>query len=43
LSSDIVEVFSDNFFQEIEKISSLIHLYNFIAMDTEFPGDVYDG
>jgi hypothetical protein len=32
LSSDIVEVFSDNFFKEIERIASLIPEYNYISM-----------
>lgn len=42
LSSDVVEVYLQNFFQELEKIQKLIHDYPYVAMDTEFPGDVYD-
>lgn len=43
LAADIIEVYNDNFFKEMEKIMSLVPEYNYIAMDTEFPGDVYDG
>lgn len=32
LSSDIVEVYHDNFFKEIERISSLVPEYNYISM-----------
>ena len=32
-----------NFYQELERIADLANTYNYIAMDTEFPGDVYDG
>lgn len=32
----------DNFFEAIEKLSTLItEGYNFVAMDTEFPGTVF--
>ena len=34
----IKEVFIDNFREELINISRLIEKYNFIAMDTEFPG-----
>ena len=39
--SGIIEVYSDNFIQEIKNISSLLEEYNYIGMDTEFPGTVY--
>lgn len=38
----IKDVFSDNFEQEIKKISKLLEIYPYIAMDTEFPGIVYN-
>ena len=37
----IVEVYEDNFIEEIRKISSLIEEYNYIGMDTEYPGIVF--
>jgi CCR4-NOT transcription complex subunit 7/8 len=37
----IIEVFADNFIQEIKNISSLLEEYNYIGMDTEFPGTVF--
>jgi len=40
-SSVIVEVYKDNFIQEMKNLSSLIQEYNYIGMDTEFPGTVY--
>ena len=39
--SGIVEVYSNNFISEIKKISNLLEEYNYIGMDTEFPGIVY--
>jgi len=36
----IVDVFKDNLREELNKISQFIDDYNFIAMDTEFPGVV---
>lgn len=42
LSSDVVEVWSDNFITEIDKLQKLVVDYPYIAMDTEFPGDVYE-
>lgn len=36
----IIDVWDENFFQELEKIKELIPVYNYIAMDTEFPGIV---
>ena len=32
LSSEVVEVYADNFFKEIDKISSLVSEYNYISM-----------
>ena len=40
-SSVIVEVYKDNFNQEMKNLSILINKYNYIGMDTEFPGTVY--
>lgn len=42
-SSIIVEVYKDNFIQEMKNLSILIkkYKYNYIGMDTEFPGTVY--
>ena len=37
----IIEVYEDNFIQEIKKISELLEEYNYIGMDTEFPGTVF--
>ena len=37
----IIEVYEDNFIQEIIKISELLEEYNYIGMDTEFPGIIY--
>ena len=39
--SGIVEVYSYNFISEIKNISNLLEEYNYIGMDTEFPGIVY--
>ena len=42
-NSNIKEVYEDNFLEEINKISILLEEdYNFIGMDTEFPGTVYN-
>ena len=38
----IKEVYRDNFFEEMGIISELIEEYNYIGMDTEFPGTVYN-
>ena len=38
----IVEVYEDNFIQEIIVISKLLEEYNYVGMDTEFPGTVYN-
>ena len=38
----IKEVYKDNFFEEMRLISDLIDEYNYIGMDTEFPGTVYN-
>ena len=40
-TSNIVEVYEDNFVQEMKNLTSLIKDYNYIGMDTEFPGIVY--
>ena len=40
-NSTLIEVYSDNFIQEIKHLSSYLDEYNFIGMDTEFPGIVY--
>jgi CCR4-NOT transcription complex subunit 7/8 len=37
----IREVYSDNFVEEIKNLSELLEVYNVVAMDTEFPGVVY--
>jgi len=34
----IVDVWEDNFYEELEKIIELLSIYNNVAMDTEFPG-----
>jgi CCR4-NOT transcription complex subunit 7/8 len=39
--SKIVDVYESNFLEEIRKISVLIEKFNYISMDTEFPGFVY--
>lgn len=39
--SRIIEVFESNFTQEIKRMSRLLDEYNYIGMDTEFPGVVY--
>ena len=39
--SGIIEVYEDNFIEEIKNISSLLDDYNYIGMDTEFPGTVF--
>ena len=38
---NIIEVYEDNFIQEIKRISGYLEDYNYIGMDTEFPGIVY--
>ena len=37
----IIEVYEDNFIEEIKHLSSLLDEYNYIGMDTEFPGTVF--
>lgn len=37
----MVEVFQENVFDELNRIAELVQTYNYVAMDTEFPGDVY--
>lgn len=39
--SKIIEVFETNFIQEIKRMSSFLEVYNYVGMDTEFPGVVY--
>jgi CCR4-NOT transcription complex subunit 7/8 len=39
--NSIVEVFEENFVEEIKRMSSYADKYKFVAMDTEFPGIVY--
>jgi len=40
-NSGIVEVFKDNFIDEMKNLISLLNKYNYIGMDTEYPGIVY--
>ncbi len=40
-ASSLIEVYADNFIQEIKNLSSYLDEYNYIGMDTEFPGIVY--
>ena len=37
----IIEVYEDNFIEEIKNLSVLLDDYNYIGMDTEFPGTVF--
>ena len=37
----IIEVYQENFIEELKNLSALIEDYNYIGMDTEFPGTVY--
>ena len=37
----IIEVYEDNFIDEIKNLSSLLDDFNYIGMDTEFPGTVF--
>lgn len=39
--NQIRDVYIDNFIQEVKTLSRLIEKYNYVAMDTEFPGIVY--
>lgn len=39
--STIRDVYADNFIEEIKRLSFLVSKYNHVAMDTEFPGVVY--
>ena len=38
----IKEVYADNFIEEIKNISDLLEEYNYVGMDTEFPGTVFN-
>ena len=40
-NSGIKEVFNDNFIDEMKNLMSLLNKYNYIGMDTEYPGIVY--
>ena len=40
-NSKIIEVYRDNFIEEIKHLSSYLEEYNYIGMDTEFPGVVF--
>ena len=40
-NSKIIEVYIHNFIQEIKHLSSYLEEYNYIGMDTEFPGVVF--
>ena len=37
----IIEVYEDNFVEELKNLSALLEEYNYVGMDTEFPGTVY--
>jgi len=37
----IIEVYKENFLKEINILSELLEDYNYIGMDTEFPGTVF--
>ena len=37
----IIEVYGDNFIKEMKNVSELLDEYNYVGMDTEFPGTVY--
>jgi CCR4-NOT transcription complex subunit 7/8 len=37
----IIEVYEDNFIEEMKNLSFLLDEYNYVGMDTEFPGTVY--
>jgi len=37
----IIEVYEDNFIEEMKNLSTLLEEYNYVGMDTEFPGTVY--
>ena len=37
----IIEVYEDNFIEQIKNIGDLLEDYNYIGMDTEFPGTVF--
>ena len=37
----IIEVYEDNFIEQIKNIGDLLEDYNYIGMDTEYPGTVF--
>lgn len=41
LESKIIDVYEENFTQEIKRIGKYLKQYSYIGMDTEFPGIVY--
>ena len=40
-NTGIIEVYKENLNQEMKNLISLLNEYNYIGMDTEFPGIVY--
>ena len=40
-NSGIIEVYKENFMDEMKNLISLLNKYNYIGMDTEYPGIVY--
>lgn len=40
---EIVDVWEENFEEELEKIQELLEKYNYVSMDTEFPGVCIQG
>jgi CCR4-NOT transcription complex subunit 7/8 len=40
---EIIDVWEDNFEEEMDKIQELLEKYNYVAMDTEFPGVYFQG
>lgn len=40
---EIIEVWEDNFEEEMDTIQELLEKYNYVAMDTEFPGVYFQG
>lgn len=41
-TATILNVYEDNFIEEIKKIGTFVEEYSYIGMDTEFPGIVYN-
>ena len=40
-NSGIIEVYRNNFLDEMKNLMSFLNKYNYIGMDTEYPGIVY--